>query len=101
MHIVWEGCAGGTVAVLGFFAQNNRNRDRQALGVQFYLVWAVVTEMSWRGRFLRLWCDSAGSSLIEYSFVITVMIALVLIAVATAGVWVAEEWTRLLATLSP
>ena len=50
---------------------------------------------------MRLWRDSAGSSLIEYSFVITVMIALVLIAVATAGVWVAEEWTRLLATLSP
>ena len=66
-------------------------------------VWcgAVVTEMSWRGRFLRLWRDSAGSSLIEYSFVITIMIALVLIAVATAGVWVAETWTRLMATLSP
>jgi Flp pilus assembly pilin Flp len=50
---------------------------------------------------LRLWRDSAGSSLIEYSFVITIMIALVLIAVATAGVWVAETWTRLMAILSP
>jgi Flp pilus assembly pilin Flp len=56
--------------------------------------------MSWRGSFLRLWRDSAGSSLIEYSFVITIMIALVLIAVATAGVWVAEAWTRLLSALA-
>ena len=49
---------------------------------------------------MRLWRDSAGSSLIEYSFVITIMIALVLIAVATAGVWVAEAWTRLLSALA-
>jgi Flp pilus assembly pilin Flp len=62
---------------------------------------AFASKMSWWGRFLRLWRDSAGSSLIEYSFVITIMIALVMIAVATAGVWVAETWAHLLSTLSP
>ena len=59
----------------------------------------LIGKMSWRGRFLRLWCDSAGSSLIEYSFIITIMIALVLIAVTTAGVWVANAWTHLLSVL--
>jgi Flp pilus assembly pilin Flp len=62
---------------------------------------AFAGKMNWWGRFLRLWRDSAGSSLIEYSFVITIMIALVVIAVATAGVWVAEAWAHLLSTLSP
>ena len=35
MHNVWEGCADGRVAVLRFFAQKNRKRDRQVLGAQF------------------------------------------------------------------
>jgi Flp pilus assembly pilin Flp len=62
---------------------------------------AFANKMSWWGRFLHLWRDSAGSSLIEYSFAITIMIALVVLAVATAGVWVAETWAHLLSTLSP
>ena len=54
-----------------------------------------------RGEFLRLWRDSRGSSLIEYSFLITIMIALVVIGVAVAGVWVFNMWVHLLASLSP
>jgi Flp pilus assembly pilin Flp len=56
--------------------------------------------MSGRGRFWRLWRDNAGSSLIEYSFLITIMIALVVVLVAAAGVWVSEAWARLLTILS-
>jgi len=57
--------------------------------------------MRWRGKFLRLWRDGAGSALIEYSLLISIIIALGLIAVATAGVWAADMWARLLPNLSP
>ena len=57
--------------------------------------------MRWRGEFLRLWRDSVGSALIEYSLLLSIIIALVVIAVASAGVWAADMWTRLLPTLAP
>jgi Flp pilus assembly pilin Flp len=55
--------------------------------------------MNWRGRFLLFWRNSAGSALIEYSFLLTIMIALVVLAIASAGVWVSDMWTHLLSIL--
>jgi Flp pilus assembly pilin Flp len=45
--------------------------------------------------FLRLWRGRSGSALIEYSFLITIMIALIVIVVAVAGHWVAGMWVHL------
>jgi Flp pilus assembly pilin Flp len=45
--------------------------------------------------------DCSGSSLIEYSFLITLTIILVLVGVAFAGRWAASMWTNLLPTLPP
>jgi Flp pilus assembly pilin Flp len=50
-------------------------------------------------KFLHLWRDCSGSSLIEYSFLITITIALVVLGVSLAGAWAANMWTNLLATL--
>jgi Flp pilus assembly pilin Flp len=49
---------------------------------------------------LRPWRARSGSALIEYSFLITIMIALIVIGVAVAGHWVAGMWVHLLASLS-
>jgi Flp pilus assembly pilin Flp len=49
--------------------------------------------------FSRLWRDRAGSSLIEYSFLITITAVLVLAGVAAVGVWASGTWSHLLATL--
>jgi Flp pilus assembly pilin Flp len=48
---------------------------------------------------LRLWRDRAGSSLIEYSLLITITVVLVVAAVAAAGIWVSGAWSHLLAAL--
>ena len=101
MHNVWEGCANGKFASLRFFAQKNRKRIAKFLAS--YSLWCgeLISNMFWRGKFLRLWRSSAGSALIEYSFLISIVIALIVIAVAAAGVWASDVWTRLLPTLSP
>jgi Flp pilus assembly pilin Flp len=49
---------------------------------------------------LRLWRNCSGSALIEYSLVITIMIALIVVVAAVAGTWVFGTWMRLLANLS-
>jgi Flp pilus assembly pilin Flp len=48
---------------------------------------------------LRLWRDRAGSSLIEYSLLVTITVVLVVAAVAAAGIWVSGAWSHLLAAL--
>ena len=49
----------------------------------------------------RLWGDHAGGSLIEYSFLITITVVLVVAGVAAAGIWAANVWVSLWAVLSP
>jgi Flp pilus assembly pilin Flp len=49
----------------------------------------------------RLWRDSAGAALIEYSYLIGIIIALVVIGVAQAGSWASGTWVRLLSDLGP
>jgi Flp pilus assembly pilin Flp len=49
--------------------------------------------------FLRLWRDRSGSSVIEYSFLITIMIALVVVAIVATGNWFASMWEAFLAVL--
>jgi len=48
---------------------------------------------------VRLWRDCSGGSLIEYSFLITITVALVVLGVSLAGAWAANMWTSLLAEL--
>ena len=55
----------------------------------------------WLEEFSRLWHDCSGAALIEYSFVIGFMIALIVIGVALAGNWASSMWVRLLSGLSP
>ena len=93
-------CGRQTCRFYGFSRKTTASGIAKLFAPDFVWREAVVSKMNWRGRFLRLWRDSAGSSLIEYSFVITIMIALVVLVVATAGVWVAETWAHLLSTLS-
>jgi Flp pilus assembly pilin Flp len=45
--------------------------------------------------------DCSGSSLIEYSLLITITIVLVVVGVAAVGIWAASMWTNLLPTLPP
>ena len=47
----------------------------------------------------RLWRNSSGASLIEYSVLLGVMAILIVAAVAVAGSWVYGAWTHLLAVL--
>jgi Flp pilus assembly pilin Flp len=54
-----------------------------------------------RNVLARLRHDRSGSSLIEYSFLITIMIVIVVVGVALAGWWVANMWTNLLPVLPP
>ena len=51
--------------------------------------------------FLRLWRDSSGASLIDYSFLIGIIIALVVVAVALTGIWISGSWASFLSALSP
>ena len=44
--------------------------------------------LRWLEMSLRFWRDRSGSSLIEYSFLITVLAALVVVGVRAAGNWV-------------
>ena len=54
----------------------------------------------WLEMFLRLWRNRSGAALIEYSFVIGFMIAMIVIGVALAGSWASSTWVRLLSALS-
>jgi Flp pilus assembly pilin Flp len=45
--------------------------------------------------------DCTGSSLIEYSLLITITIVLVVVGVAFAGRWAASMWTNLVPALPP
>jgi pilus assembly protein Flp/PilA len=47
----------------------------------------------------RLWRNSSGASLIEYSVLLGVMTILIIVAIAVAGSWLYGAWTHLLATL--
>ena len=55
----------------------------------------------WLEKFLCLWRDTSGSALIEYSLIITIVIALIGVGLGSAGVWAAGMWVRLLSALSP
>jgi Flp pilus assembly pilin Flp len=48
---------------------------------------------------LRLWRDRAGTSSIEYAFLITITVVLIVAGVAAAGIWVSGAWSHLLAAL--
>ena len=50
--------------------------------------------------FLRLWRDGSGASLIEYSFLIGIIIALVVVAVALTGIWISGSWMSFLSALT-
>jgi hypothetical protein len=41
-------------------------------------------------------CALGGSSLIEYSILIAITIALIIVGVAAAGLWASGLWARLL-----
>lgn len=45
--------------------------------------------------FQRLWCDRAGSSLIEYSLLIGILLVLVVAGIGVVGAWVLGTWTGL------
>lgn len=47
------------------------------------------------GVFRRLWRDRAGSSMIEYAFLVAIMVAIIIVGVAVAGSWAVGMWTRL------
>jgi len=49
----------------------------------------------------RLWRDCVGGSLIEYSFLITIVVVLVVAGIAAVGIWVANMWTHLAPALPP
>ena len=49
----------------------------------------------------RLWRDNSGSSTIEYSFLIGIIIALVVAGVALAGIWASGMWASFLSAFSP
>jgi hypothetical protein len=51
--------------------------------------------------FSRVCGMTAGSSLIEYSFLITLAVILVVAGVAAVGIWAANVWTNLLPALPP
>ena len=51
--------------------------------------------------FFRLWRDRSGATLIEYSSLIGIIIALVVTGVALAGIWASGVWVRLLSDLGP
>jgi Flp pilus assembly pilin Flp len=62
----------------------------------------VCNEMVYlRNLLVCLWRDCSGSSLIEYSFLITITIVLVVVGVALAGRWAANTWIHLLPALPP
>jgi Flp pilus assembly pilin Flp len=50
--------------------------------------------------FERLWRDRRGASLIEYSILVAMITAIVVVAVAVAGSWIYGVWVHLLAMLS-
>ena len=52
-----------------------------------------------RYRLRRLWHDNAGASLLEYTWLIGIIIALVVIGVALAGSWASGMWQNLLSIL--
>jgi hypothetical protein len=54
-----------------------------------------------RNILARLRQDCSGSSLIEYSFLITLTIVLVIVGVALAGRCAADLWANLMPTLPP
>jgi Flp pilus assembly pilin Flp len=47
-----------------------------------------------------LWQDCSGSSLLEYSLLITIIV-IVFVGVALVGRWAANMWTNLLPALPP
>ena len=49
----------------------------------------------------RLARSSSGASLTEYSIVIGIIIALVVVGVSLFGIWAFGMWDRLLSNLSP
>ena len=51
--------------------------------------------------FLSLWRATSGSSLIEYSWLIGIVIAVVIVGVALAGMWMSDMWQRLFSTVAP
>ena len=59
------------------------------------LVYPRCVGVAMMGRFWRPWRDKAGSSLIEYAFLIAITIALIIIGVAVAGLWVSGIWAHL------
>jgi Flp pilus assembly pilin Flp len=59
------------------------------------LVYVWCAGVAMMGRFWRPWRDKAGSSLIEYAFLIAITIALIIIGVAVAGLWASGIWAYL------
>jgi pilus assembly protein Flp/PilA len=47
----------------------------------------------------RLWCDRSGSSLIEYSLLIGILLVLVVAGIGVVGVWVLGTWAGLVEQL--
>ena len=60
-------------------------------------VFSVRVKMA--GMFQRLWGDRAGSSLIEYSMLVGIVIALALVVVSAVGAWAQGVWVNLLHSL--
>ena len=48
---------------------------------------------------IRLWKDEGGASLLEYSLLIGIIVAVSVAAITAVGVWVTGRWTALASAL--
>jgi Flp pilus assembly pilin Flp len=48
----------------------------------------------------RIWRESSGATLIEYSFIVGIITSLIVVGVEVTGRWVESVWARLLIALS-
>jgi Flp pilus assembly pilin Flp len=49
----------------------------------------------------HLWRDQFGATLIEYTLLISIMLALISIGIASYTLWASGMWTSLTSSLSP
>jgi Flp pilus assembly pilin Flp len=84
-----EDLAAVLLGIEGSIASGN-NSANLSLRPRGLLAWARAL---WRGR--------SGSSLVEYSLLVGVAIAMVVVALVPLGRWLASVWTNLLGALSP
>jgi pilus assembly protein Flp/PilA len=50
---------------------------------------------------IRLWKDEGGASLLEYSLLIGIIVAVTVGTITAVGVWVSGRWTALMTAITP